>query len=259
MSTPVNVAVVYYSSTGTIATIAKAMAADAERAGAQVRLRRAAELAPQAAIDSNPAWAENARATADIPEVSPDDLVWADAVIFGTPTRFGNVTAQLKQFLDTLGGLWQSGQLADKVYSGFTSTATAHGGQESTLLALYNTIHHFGGILVTPGAHRPHEVRRRQPVRHLAHRRAGRPTGRRADAHRHPRTGRAGREVHPGHQGGPGRRKLTPAPSPPPADARPRARAPTPDGREKGFPPCRSTAVPTRNRTSPPTSGAGSP
>ncbi|NEE33769.1 NAD(P)H dehydrogenase, partial [Streptomyces sp. SID7982] len=74
-------AVVYYSSTGTVATIAKAMAEDAERAGAQVRLRRVAELAPQAAIDSNPAWAENARATADIPEVSPDDMVWADAVI----------------------------------------------------------------------------------------------------------------------------------------------------------------------------------
>ncbi|MFJ9988006.1 NAD(P)H:quinone oxidoreductase [Streptomyces globisporus] len=151
MPTPVNVAVVYYSSTGTVATIAKAMAEDAERAGARVRLRRAAELAPQAAIDSNPAWAENARATADIPEVSPDDMIWADAVIFGSPTRYGNITAQLKQFIDTLGGLWQSGQLADKVYSGFTSTATAHGGQESTLLALYNTIHHFGGILVTPG------------------------------------------------------------------------------------------------------------
>ncbi|MBM7054816.1 MULTISPECIES: NAD(P)H:quinone oxidoreductase [Streptomyces] len=151
MPTPVNVAVVYYSSTGTVATIAKAMAEDAERAGAQVRLRRAAELAPQAAIDSNPAWAENARATADIPEVSPDDMAWADAVIFGSPTRYGNVTAQLKQFIDTLGGMWQAGQLADKVYSGFTSSATAHGGQESTLLALYNTIHHFGGILVTPG------------------------------------------------------------------------------------------------------------
>ncbi|MFE2976793.1 NAD(P)H:quinone oxidoreductase [Streptomyces sp. NPDC059258] len=151
MPTPVNVAVIYYSSTGTVATIAKAMAEDAERAGAQVRLRRAAELAPQAAIDSNPAWAENARATADIPEVSPDDMAWADAVIFGSPTRYGNVTAQLKQFIDTLGGMWQAGQLADKVYSGFTSSATAHGGQESTLLALYNTIHHFGGILVTPG------------------------------------------------------------------------------------------------------------
>ncbi|WP_435599001.1 NAD(P)H:quinone oxidoreductase [Streptomyces anulatus] len=151
MPTPVNVAVIYYSSTGTIATIAKAMAGDAERAGARVRLRRAAELAPQAAIDSNPAWAENVRATADIPKVSQDDMAWADAVIFGSPTRYGNVTAQLKQFIDTLGGMWQAGQLADKVYSGFTSSATAHGGQESTLLALYNTIHHFGGILVTPG------------------------------------------------------------------------------------------------------------
>ncbi|MER7699951.1 MULTISPECIES: NAD(P)H:quinone oxidoreductase [unclassified Streptomyces] len=151
MSTPVNVAVVYYSSTGTVATIAKAIAEDAERAGARVRLRRAAELAPQAAIDSNPAWAENVTATAGIPEVSPDDMAWADAVIFGSPTRYGNITAQLKQFIDTLGGMWQAGQLADKVYSGFTSSATAHGGQESTLLALYNTIHHFGGILVTPG------------------------------------------------------------------------------------------------------------
>lgn len=151
MPTPVNVAVVYYSSTGTIATIAKALAQDAEKAGADVRLRRAAELAPQAAIDSNPAWAANVRETAGIAEVSGDDIVWADAVIFGSPTRYGNVSAQLKQFLDTLGGLWQAGALADKVYSGFTASATAHGGQESTLLALYNTIHHFGGILVTPG------------------------------------------------------------------------------------------------------------
>ncbi|MFE6039525.1 NAD(P)H:quinone oxidoreductase [Streptomyces sp. NPDC056452] len=151
MPTSVNVAVVYYSSTGTVAAIAQAIAKDAENAGAQVRLRRAAELAPQAAIDSNPAWAANAEATADIPEVAPDDMIWADAVILGTPTRYGNVTAQLKQFLDTLGGLWQAGKLADKVYSGFTSTSTAHGGQESTLLALYNTVHHFGGILVTPG------------------------------------------------------------------------------------------------------------
>ncbi|MFJ9888368.1 NAD(P)H:quinone oxidoreductase [Streptomyces sp. NPDC091287] len=151
MPTPVNVAVIYYSSTGTVAAIAKAIAGDAERAGAHVRLRRAAELAPQAAIDSNPAWAANVTATADIPEVSPDDMAWADAVVFGSPTRYGNVTAQLKQFIDTLGGMWQAGQLADKVYSGFTSSSTAHGGQESTLLALYNTIHHFGGILVAPG------------------------------------------------------------------------------------------------------------
>ncbi|MEV6567237.1 NAD(P)H:quinone oxidoreductase [Streptomyces kronopolitis] len=147
----VTVAVIYYSSTGTVAELARLIADAAEHAGADVRLRRTAELAPQTAIDANPAWAANAAATADIMEATPEDMLWADAVLFGTPTRFGNVTSQLKQFLDTLGGLWQQGRLADKVYSGFTASATRHGGQESTLLALYQTIHHFGGILVTPG------------------------------------------------------------------------------------------------------------
>ncbi|MFD6991211.1 NAD(P)H:quinone oxidoreductase [Streptomyces sp. NPDC059943] len=151
MPTPVNVAVVFYSATGTLTTMARAMTEDTEAAGATVRLRKVAELAPQAAIDSNPAWGANIGATADIAEVTADDMRWADAVIFGSPTRYGNVAAQLKQFLDTLGGLWQAGELADKVYSGFTASATPHGGQETTLLALYNTIHHFGGILVTPG------------------------------------------------------------------------------------------------------------
>ncbi|WP_103505479.1 flavodoxin family protein, partial [Streptomyces sp. FM008] len=136
---------------GTIARIADAMATAATEAGAHVRLRKVRELAPQAAIDSNPAWAANADATKDLPEAEPDDMVWADAVIFGSPTRYGNVSAQLKQFIDTLGGLWAEGRLADKVYSGFTASSTAHGGQESTLLALYNTVHHFGGILVAPG------------------------------------------------------------------------------------------------------------
>ncbi|MFJ9848815.1 NAD(P)H:quinone oxidoreductase [Streptomyces sp. NPDC101150] len=148
---PVHVAVIYYSSTGTVAELARVIADTAEHEGARVELRRAAELAPQVAIDANPAWAANARATADILEARPEDILWADAVILGTPTRFGNVSSQLKQFLDTLGGHWQQGHLADKVYSGFTASATKHGGQESTLLALYQTIHHFGGILVTPG------------------------------------------------------------------------------------------------------------
>ncbi|WP_043239479.1 NAD(P)H:quinone oxidoreductase [Streptomyces violaceusniger] len=151
MSDPIKVAVVYYSSTGTIAEISKQIAQQAEKAGAQVRLLKAAELAPQAAIDSNPAWAANAAATADILDATPDDIEWADAVIFGSPTRFGNIASQLKQFIDTLGGLWAEGKLADKVYSGFTSSSTTHGGQESTLLALYNSFHHFGGIIVAPG------------------------------------------------------------------------------------------------------------
>lgn len=151
MPTSVNVAVIYYSATGTLTTMAKAIAQDAEAAGATVRLRKVAELAPQAAIDTNPAWVANIEATADIAEATADDMRWADAVIFGSPTRYGNISAQLKQFLDTLGGLWQQGELADKVYSGFTASATPHGGQETTLVALYNTVHHFGGILVTPG------------------------------------------------------------------------------------------------------------
>lgn len=151
MIEPVKLSIIYYSSTGTGSEIANTLVAEAENAGAEVRLRRVTELAPDAAIDSNPAWRANVEATSSIPEATPDDVVWADAVIFGSPTRFGNVASQLKQFLDMLGGVWQQGLLADKVYSGFTSSATLHGGQESTLLALYNTIHHFGGIVVAPG------------------------------------------------------------------------------------------------------------
>ncbi|CAM5551235.1 MULTISPECIES: NAD(P)H:quinone oxidoreductase [Streptomyces] len=151
MSTPIKLAIVFYSSTGTITEIAKELHDAGVKAGAEVRLLKVAELAPRAAIDSNPAWAAHHAAIADIPEATPADVDWADAVIFGTPTRFGNVSSQLKQFIDTLGGLWAQGKLANKVYSGFVSTATDHAGHESTLLALYNSVHHFGGITVTPG------------------------------------------------------------------------------------------------------------
>ncbi|GAA1590236.1 NAD(P)H:quinone oxidoreductase [Kribbella sancticallisti] len=151
MHTPVKIAVVYYSATGTIAEIAREMAACAEKAGTEVRLRRVAELAPQETIEANPAWAANLALTADISMATADDLVWADGVLIGSPTRFGNIAAQLKQFLDTLGPVWQEGMLADKVYSGFTSAGTGHGGHETTLLALSHTFHHFGGILVPPG------------------------------------------------------------------------------------------------------------
>ncbi len=151
MSTPVKIAVIYYSSTGFTAEIAQEIATAAEKAGAEVRLRKAAELAPEAAISSNEAWAAHAAASASVAVATPDDVDWADGVIFGSPTRFGNISSQLKQFIDTLGGLWATGKLADKVYSGFVTTATAHGGQESTLLALYNSIHHFGGLIASPG------------------------------------------------------------------------------------------------------------
>lgn len=148
----VNLAIVYYSSTGTNYKLAKAAQEEAEAAGADVRLRRVEELAGDEAIDSNPKWREHYDATKNEVEVATnDDLVWADAILFGTPTRYGNVTAQLKQFMDQTGSLWFNGQLINKVVSGFTSAANPHGGQESTLLALHNTFYHWGCIIVPPG------------------------------------------------------------------------------------------------------------
>lgn len=143
--------VVYYSATGTVHAMAQRLAQAGEKAGADVRLRQVAELAPPEAIAANPAWREHHERTRDEPAATADDVVWADAVLLGSPTRFGNVASQLRQYLDTLGPQWQQGLLADKVYAGFTSSKTAHGGQEATLLALYNTVHHFGGIVAPPG------------------------------------------------------------------------------------------------------------
>ncbi|MFI6761199.1 NAD(P)H:quinone oxidoreductase [Micromonospora sp. NPDC050417] len=151
MADDVKLAVIYYSSTGTVHQLAEAVAAGASAAGADVRLLRVAELAPREVVASSQPWATHAAATEHIALATPEDVFWADAVVFGSPTRFGNVASQLKQFLDTLGGLWMQGLLADKVYSGFTATSQLHGGQESTLLALYNAVYHFGGIVVPPG------------------------------------------------------------------------------------------------------------
>jgi len=147
----VKLAIVYYSSTGTIHKMAERLSQAGEKAGAEVRLRQVAELAPEEAIASNAAWSQHFDNTKNEPKAAADDLVWADAVLFGTPTRYGNVASQLKQFMDTLGPQWQAGQLANKAYAGFTASMTAHGGQESTLLALYNSIYHWGGIIAAPG------------------------------------------------------------------------------------------------------------
>jgi len=148
----VKLAIIYYSSSGTNFQMAQAAKEEAEARGAEVRLRRVQELASDEAIDSNPQWREHYDATKDTVQVaSNEDLIWADAILFGTPTRYGNVTAQLKQFMDQTGSLWFNGQLVDKVVSGFTSAANPHGGQESTLLALHTTFYHWGCIIVPPG------------------------------------------------------------------------------------------------------------
>jgi NAD(P)H dehydrogenase (quinone) len=146
------IAVFYYSSTGNIHKMATALAEGAEDAGAEIRLRRVAELAPEAVIQSQPAWNEHYLSTKDtVPEASLDDLDWADGFAFGTPTRFGLPAAQLKQFMDTTSALWAAGSLADKAATSFTSAQNTHGGQESTILAINNVFYHWGSIIVPPG------------------------------------------------------------------------------------------------------------
>jgi NAD(P)H dehydrogenase (quinone) len=145
------IAVVYYSSTGTIHALACAVAEGAEKAGAEARLRKVAELAGDDVVRSVPAWHEHLQATADVPEVTHDDLEWADGYVFGTPTRFGNVAAQMRQFIDTTSAIWQKGVLANKPAGGFTSAVSRHGGHESTLLSLYQTFMHWGAVIVPTG------------------------------------------------------------------------------------------------------------
>jgi len=145
------IAVIYYSSTGNVHALAEAMAEGATEAGAEVRLRRAAELAPADAIAQNAEWGAHLEATAHIPEATLDDLRWADGYAFGSPTRFGNIAAQLKQFLDSTSELWHAGEMAGKPATGFTSTYEVHGGQEATLLALYNVLYHWGSVILPTG------------------------------------------------------------------------------------------------------------
>ncbi|MET8907522.1 NAD(P)H:quinone oxidoreductase [Micromonospora sp. NPDC004551] len=151
MDGQIKAAVIYYSATGITYQMAQAAVEAAGEAGAEVRLRKVRELAPDEAIRSNSGWQAHRLETQDVMEAQPDDLSWADVVIMGAPTRYGMIAAQLKQFIDTTGPLWAQGALANKVYTGFTSTATLHGGQEATLLSLYTVFYHWGGIVVTPG------------------------------------------------------------------------------------------------------------
>jgi NAD(P)H dehydrogenase (quinone) len=142
---------VYYSATGHVHALAKAVAQGADESGAEVRLRPVAELASEQLISQYQAWGRHRSEVVDEPIASLADLEWADGIAFGTPTRFGNVAAQLKMFLDQAGELWQQGKLIDKVATAFTSSQTVHGGQESTILALNNTLYHWGAIVLPLG------------------------------------------------------------------------------------------------------------
>jgi NAD(P)H dehydrogenase (quinone) len=145
------IAVIFYSTYGTNLQIAQTAAAAARDAGADVRLLRAAETAPSAVVDGQPAWKANLDKMDDIAVVTPDDMVWADGYFISAPTRYGVVASQLRAFIDTLGPVWSEGKLADKTFTATTSAQNVHGGQESTLLSLYTTAMHWGAILVPPG------------------------------------------------------------------------------------------------------------
>jgi NAD(P)H:quinone oxidoreductase type IV len=144
----VKIQVVFYSMYGHVYQLAEAEAAGArEVPGVDVALYQVPELMPEEALVKS--GAKQARAAfAHIPVAKPDQLAEADAIIFGTPTRFGNMCAQMRNFLDQTGGLWMAGKLIGKIGSVFTSTGSQHGGQETTITSFHSTLLHQGMIIV---------------------------------------------------------------------------------------------------------------
>ena len=142
------VLVVFYSTYGHVYQMAEAVAEGVKQVdGAEVDIRRVPETLPTEVLEKMGA-VDAQKAFAHIPECTVDELAQADAVIFGTPTRFGNMCGQMRQFLDATGQLWANGALVGKVGSVFTSSATQHGGQESTILSFHITLLHHGFVVV---------------------------------------------------------------------------------------------------------------
>jgi len=140
--------VLFYSTYGHVHRLAQAIADGArEVADVHVMVKRVPETLPPSVIEAMGAT-EAQKAFADVPVATIDDLADAAAIIFGTPTRFGNMAGQMRQFLDATGGLWAQGKLVGKVGSVFASSATQHGGQESTILSFHTTLLHHGMVIV---------------------------------------------------------------------------------------------------------------
>ncbi len=147
----VKLAILFYSTYGTNHAMAQIAADAARAAGAEVRLLRIAETAPADVVNGQDAWKAAAEKQTDLPVATAEDMEWANAYLFSAPTRFGNAPSQLRAFIDTLGGVWFQGKLANKAVSAMTSAQNTHGGQEATLLSLYTTFLHWGSIIVAPG------------------------------------------------------------------------------------------------------------
>ena len=142
------VLIVFYSTYGHIFKMAEAVAKGVnEVVGAEAYIRRIPETLPEEVLEKMGA-VEAQKAFSHVPECTVDELAEADAIIFGTPTRFGNMCGQMRQFLDATGQLWANGSLIGKVGSVFASSATQHGGQESTILTFHVTLLHHGFVIV---------------------------------------------------------------------------------------------------------------
>jgi NAD(P)H dehydrogenase (quinone) len=144
--------IAFYSRTGSTEALANAMAEGARAEGAEVRLRRAREFVSPEVMAMAPGWTESAaRMNALYEAPTGADAEWADGILLGTPTRFGAVTAELKAYIDSLGGLWFQGKLNGKAGGAFSSTSSVHGGNEMTILSLYAPLAHLGLIIVPTG------------------------------------------------------------------------------------------------------------
>jgi len=147
-----NILVVFYSRDGSVEMLARAIGEGAREAGAEVRLRRVPDLVSPDVMAKVPGWEERSkRMLAEYGAPTHSDAEWADGIIFGTPTRFGNVSAELKAYIDSLGGLWFQGKLNGKAAGAFTSTLGPHGGNETTVVSLFIPMAHLGFIIVPTG------------------------------------------------------------------------------------------------------------
>jgi NAD(P)H dehydrogenase (quinone) len=145
------VAVVYYSAMGHAWQVARAFAEGAKAEGAETRLRKVRELAPPEVIATNPAWKAHVEETRDVAVATLEDLEWANGYIFGAPTRYGVMAAQLKEFFDESGPLWAQGKLANKPATAFAGAMNPHGGQVNTINSIHSVLQHWGALIVPPG------------------------------------------------------------------------------------------------------------
>jgi len=143
--------IVFYSQTGVNYKMASYAKEEAEKNGAEVRLLKVDELRDTSNVIEGSIWDKTIKATEDIKIASPDDLVWADAIIISSPTRFGNISSQMKDFIDSLGGVWSEGKLVNKFVTAFSSSKNPNGGQEQTIRAIYTSAMHWGSIIVPTG------------------------------------------------------------------------------------------------------------